>query len=652
MIPPPGYHVVKEEDKNVDFGPEYIPEAFYQTGNTFGDGGAERCEPAAGDRDRRRPRTSARRSASAPRTRCPDTLALFPGVQTGAWAGATTPLCDEKLVRVSTGGNTGVELLPPDRVARRGPARRLRARRPVERGAIPNSPQFGEKYAPPFLPVSIRDWTGTEINHVYTDRFGNYNAMVPSMYDIAPPIPSGVTPNILQVCINSPTTTFDVATGQPLGATVPDPWYDKRYTQFCYTTFYMPGTTTYLDTPVTPTSSFTGPQNATVDVEAPDQTPVIKTVFQGTRPAGRPDRTSCCRPSLPTARHDVGRRKRTITITSMGTEQVPNPVFRGWANCPPSSTTCTNGVESTVQRIITRDHGFGATTGHVYLDTLDYVSNDGVHTGKVLSSTELTEGLTWSNDTITVRVPNAQAIGEIRVVRSGVRRADPVRTARGVTLTVVSNAVDAAMPPVRVPADQPTIQAAVNAAPSGGLVLVAPGTYQEEVVMAHPVRLQGWGAPATIINAAKSPTDELQKWRTSIAISNGVTTQPGGVAALRGQQPELPAVVPAGGAGARQRRGRRAPVADSRRRGGGRHGACATNPLSALPPVFSGDPLQHGHGRRRCQGAGQRSSTAWRTCPTRSSAQSCRGRGSTGSRSPARTRMPASTSTRTRATSS
>jgi hypothetical protein len=69
----------------------------------------------------------------------------------------------------------------------------------------PNSPQFGEKHAPPFLPVSFRDWTGREITRVYTDEWGKYNALLPSTYSVNIPTPSGVSANMLTACINSPT---------------------------------------------------------------------------------------------------------------------------------------------------------------------------------------------------------------------------------------------------------------------------------------------------------------------------------------------------------------------------------------------------------------------------------------------------------------
>ena len=46
---------------------------------------------------------------------------------------------------------------------------------------------------------------GNEINRAYTDRWGTYNALVPSTFRINAPMPSGVSPNMLHVCLNSPT---------------------------------------------------------------------------------------------------------------------------------------------------------------------------------------------------------------------------------------------------------------------------------------------------------------------------------------------------------------------------------------------------------------------------------------------------------------
>ncbi len=40
-----------------------------------------------------------------------------------------------------------------------------------------------------------------------------------------------------------------------------DPQYNPAYSNFCYTFQYMPGTTTYLDTPVVPVSAFASGYN-------------------------------------------------------------------------------------------------------------------------------------------------------------------------------------------------------------------------------------------------------------------------------------------------------------------------------------------------------------------------------------------------------
>jgi hypothetical protein len=71
--------------------------------------------------------------------------------------------------------------------------------------------------------------------------------------------------------------------------------------------------------------------------------------------------------------------------------------------------------------------------------------------------------------------------------------------------------------PIRVPPGG-SIQAAIDAAPNSGspLILVPPGRYEELVIMHKPVRLQGWGAHSTTINAVKAPADKLANWRDKI----------------------------------------------------------------------------------------------------------------------------------------
>jgi hypothetical protein len=133
---------------------------------------------------------------------------------------------------------------------------------------------------------------------------------------------------------------------------------------------------------------------------------------------------------------------------------------------------------------IARDLGFGDTSGTVTVGGV---------------------GLTvfsWSNTLIEADMPDATPItGELVITRGD----NGKRSINTVTVTVSSDA------PIRVPTDHPTIQAAIDAAAPGSLVLVESGTYDEMVVMWKPVRLQGSGA-ATIIDAIKRPTEKVEAW--------------------------------------------------------------------------------------------------------------------------------------------
>ena len=96
-----------------------------------------------------------------------------------------------------------------------------------------------------------------------------------------------------------------------------------------------------------------------------------------------------------------------------------------------------------------------------------------------------------------------------------------------VTVTIEDDA------PVRVQgANGDTIQAAIDAAAPGDLILVDAGTYNELVIMWKPVRLQGVGAADVIINAAKYPTSKLEVWRPMINAMFGIDTNTGNPAPL------------------------------------------------------------------------------------------------------------------------
>lgn len=324
------------------------------------------------------------------------------------------------------------------------------------------APTFGEKHAPPHLPVSVQDWTGREINRVYADEFGSFNYLVPSTFTINPPFPSGVSPNMLSACMNSPGPIAD-----PGGATNPDgspkmvidPWFNRQYSQFCYTFQYLPGKTTYLDTPVVPVAAFPGPAQNPLDCEPGDGVPVIYSVT-GNGDSG---------PWVPASG------ARSLAIISAGSNvDVLNPYY------DPSVLDAL--------RTIKRDYGFGANAGPDSFVTLG---------GVVLPVTS------WSNDVLVVTVPAAAQTGQLTVTRNG------VASAVGLTVTI-GGSVPKYVPPGG------SIQAVIDAPTTsdGDLIIVPPGIYNASIIMDKKVRLQGWGAMATMINAARLSSQGLKNWRS------------------------------------------------------------------------------------------------------------------------------------------
>jgi FtsP/CotA-like multicopper oxidase with cupredoxin domain len=408
---PPGYVLVKEEDKNVDFGDTYTPSL-------------QLLPPVC---------------VGEPHT-VPAELSLFPGVPS-VFAGQQRPLCDRRQVILSIGQNAAADFHLFTEVPKAG---RLVGfiLNDLANEFDPNTPSFGEKFAPPWLPISIRDYRGTEINRVYSDQYGAYNALVPTTFTANVPSPSGYAPNMLTAVINDPFLPNGTA----------DPQYNALYTTFQYTFQYMPGTTTYLDTPVLPIAAFASPGNFPVDAEFPDGTPVVARVDGGavgpyTVPGG------------------------TLTITAMGNTVVPNPSY-GQAGQP---------------QTITRDYGFGNVAGSVSIDGVPVPGGN----------------ITWSSGSISVS--NVNTSGQLVVTRGDNAKSSVV----GIYVTVSNTA------PRRV-VNGESIQDAIDAAPAGSLIIVEPGTYNEMVILYKNIRLQGAGAGVTNISAFKVPAEKLQTWRQKV----------------------------------------------------------------------------------------------------------------------------------------
>jgi hypothetical protein len=463
VVPPPGYELYKEEDKNVDFGDTFetiAPAALMLPGGAslaIVPDQAMLMAALAVEPGLLQP------PCVGPDHLVPSELSLFPGVETYApFAGEMRPLCNRKRVVLADQSQAGADfhLFTSTPVAGQGFGLTTDD---VAIETNPASPSYGDKWGPAFMPISMRDFLGHEVYRGYSDAFGRYNALLPSTFSANVPVPSGYSPAMHQVCLNDP---------GPLPDGTLDPRRNPNYGIFCYTLMYMPGTTTYLDTPVLPLAAFAAGFNS-VDCAFPDGTPVIKSVGDGTH----------------NGTLVAGDGTGTLTIHSQGPTLVPNPAYEG-----PLTTAGPPYNEPTIDR----DYGFGASQG---TGSVTLVNAAG-------TATALT-GIAWGNDQITGTVPADTPIGAYQLV---VTRDNGRSTVNSVTVTV-----DGGLTPVRVGPGQThtTIQAAVDAANPGDLILVDPGVYEELVVMWKPVRLQGSGE-ATLINAVKRPPEKLQAWRTTV----------------------------------------------------------------------------------------------------------------------------------------
>jgi hypothetical protein len=287
MVVPPGYELVKEEDKNILIGDNYIapvtqqfaglgnifilpdqaevsaysnPNNVQNPTNTLGRTTLPSHEGDTGSVETFWPCVGAQRVV-------PDYISLFPqSGEVAPFAGATRNLCDRKEVTLTDQSAALAKfwVFSSTHVAAH------------YTGVItddftsefdPFSPQFGEKFSPPNLPISLKDWTGTEISRTYADHWGAYNGLTYSTWEVNPPNPTGYAPTMMVTCMNDPGT----------GA-APDPLFNPQYSQFCYEIPFMPGQTQYMDTPVIPTSAFAGAGYNNPDCAYPAMTPAIAEV--------------------------------------------------------------------------------------------------------------------------------------------------------------------------------------------------------------------------------------------------------------------------------------------------------------------------------------------------------------------------------------
>jgi large repetitive protein len=400
-----------------------------------------------------------------------DGRTLFPGVDpaeaAAPFAGATRPLCDRKKVALKPGQNAAVDFFLFTDVPKAARAVGL-ITDDLANELAPGKPAFTEKFAPSWFPIAIFDYSEREILRTYSDEFGNYNYLVPSSYNVDLPTPSGIGPQMHRLCLNHPGPIANPRFGLDPGAPefITDPRFRPQYSTTCYNFNYETARTTYLDTPVIRTAAFVGALQTALDCELTNGTPVISEFVGGALVSG------------PGA---------TFTIRSAGTVDVPNPSYPGGSDPP------------TVPQFVPRDFGFGTTKGQVLVGGYTFPGS----------------AVVWTNDAITVTVPadaitRGLATGELTVRRSNARS-----SLTGVTLTVGAPGGMV----WRVGPTRPIrkIQAAVDQAANGDLILVDPGTYHENVIVYKNLRIQGAGAWSTVIDAIHYPGDALQAWREKLA---------------------------------------------------------------------------------------------------------------------------------------
>ena len=207
---------------------------------------------------RRRTRTSISETSTSPRPRpwmcpasatcasCPRYLSFttkdgsgapdqlidaFDPVEAAApYAGDTRPLCDRKSVGLAAAQNAatnfflmtdvpvGAQLLGP------GEQRRRQCLRPQRPRASVRSTR------PPLCRSASTTGTATQVNRVYSDQFGRYNAVLPSTYSVNLPMPSGLSPNMLVACINDagPIPNPDYTPDSDLPEFIIDPAFDPQ----------------------------------------------------------------------------------------------------------------------------------------------------------------------------------------------------------------------------------------------------------------------------------------------------------------------------------------------------------------------------------------------------------------------------------------
>ncbi|MBI1824386.1 MAG: multicopper oxidase domain-containing protein [Nitrospirae bacterium] len=136
------------------------------------------------------------------------------------------------------------------------------------------SPWFGDKEGIPFLPISIRDWAGKEIDRVYTDQNGMFDLLVPSTARPNAPKPTGYSENVVLVTANDPGTAQN-----------PEPHFNPNYDSLLVQFEVMPGRPVFPDMALTPVNGLLAQMK--VDCGPDATTPQVSYVDDPIKPRGQ-----------------------------------------------------------------------------------------------------------------------------------------------------------------------------------------------------------------------------------------------------------------------------------------------------------------------------------------------------------------------------
>jgi large repetitive protein len=457
------YRPVREEDVNVDLGNNFTP--------------ALPDPPCAGDDH------VIDQSTLTPRS-------TFYGV-----SGAHAPLCDKKLVVLSNGQNANADfhMMTNFRTDPNGTdANDTRTGDVAEPGRIVGqvfndiyfernqaSPWYGEPRPIAGIPVGIyaRVDTVPNVNQpyspdkwrliktVYTGPDGTYEALLPSTETFNCPIPQGPCPGMYLVTVDDPGTTDH-----------PNAGYNPNLLIATTPAEVWPGLTDQLDTPVDPISG-TGCEDPAV-------------------PA-RPNLLQVSSPVVPAS----GSRQVTIQADFIGTTGTTT----GTTGVRVSLTDDRNGQVQTLTRanggIVSWTPGSGSTPDTIVINVPPLASN---------TAANLTPNSVFRPGPKQLTITTADANGGVSSVNAITLHVLGTNgTTTGNVVTYTPNVVNVPAPPANG-ANNHVLQNAIDAAPAGSLLVLGAGTYNENVVMWKPLKLQGLG-PGGIIGAhelqARDPED-------------------------------------------------------------------------------------------------------------------------------------------------